>query len=79
MTLTTQQAADLLGMTRPTVINILDAGGIPFHRVGTHRRLRLVDVLDYRQRRRAAQYATLEATASELDEDDVDMDVVLRA
>ena len=67
MTLTTQQAADLLGITGPTVIKILDAGGIPFDRVGTHRRLRLLDVLDYRQRRRAAQYAALAATASQLD------------
>lgn len=75
-TLTTQQAADLLGVTRPTVVKILDEGGMPFERVGTHRRLRLADVLAYRQQRRAAQYAALEATAVDLDDED-DLDAVL--
>jgi excisionase family DNA binding protein len=72
-TLTTQQAADLLGVTRPTVIKILNDGGMPFERVGTHRRLLLRDVLDYRERRRAAQYAALEASSIDLaDEGDID-------
>ncbi len=63
--LTTQQAADLLGVSRPTVIKLLDAGQIPFAKAGSHRRVRLEDVLGYRQRRRAEQYAALEATASD--------------
>ncbi len=68
-TLTTQQAADLLGVTRPTVVKILDQGGVPFTRVGTHRRLLLSDVLGYRERRRAEQYAALEASAVDVDEE----------
>jgi excisionase family DNA binding protein len=69
-TLTTQQAADVLGVSRPTVIKLLDGGRIPYERTGTHRRIMLRDLLDYRERRRAEQYAALEATSIDLDDED---------
>lgn len=75
-TLTTQQAADLLGISRPTLIKALDDGKLPFTRSGTHRRLALTDVLDYREQRRRDQYAAIEALSVDVDESD-DIDEVL--
>ncbi|MCS4275229.1 excisionase family DNA binding protein [Mycetocola sp. BIGb0189] len=68
-TLTTQQTADLLGVSRPTVIKLLDEGRIPFERVGTHRRVTLTNVLEYRKRRREEQYATLARLSTDVDDD----------
>lgn len=68
--LTTQQAADLLGVSRPTVVRLIDAGVLPSERHGNRRRIRLGDLLAYRERRRAEQYAMLAATAVDIDDED---------
>ena len=55
--LTTQQAGELLGMSRPYVIRLLDDGEMPHHLVGKHRRVALRDVLAFAERRAARKAA----------------------
>jgi excisionase family DNA binding protein len=63
-TLTTQQAAEFLGISRPTFVKLLEDGALPFTQPGRHRRIRLDDVLAYRSRVRQARSEALDELAA---------------
>ena len=60
--LTTQQAADFLGISRPTLVKLLESDEIPHESpgAGRHRRVRLRDVLDYQERKRSRRRLALD-------------------
>ncbi len=67
--MTTQEAADILGVSRPTVIRMIERGELPHEMVGKHRRILFTDVMAYREDRRAKLQDLLAATT--LGEDEV--------
>jgi excisionase family DNA binding protein len=62
-----EDAATILGISRPLVRRRMDAGVLPFRRIGTHRRLRLSDVLDLK-RREAPVRTALDELQADTDE-----------
>lgn len=71
--LTTQQAADLLNISRPHLISLLEAGKLPYCKTGKHRRIRTGDLFAYKEARdqeRRAQLAELTRAAEESGEYD---------
>jgi excisionase family DNA binding protein len=61
--LTTQQAAEVIGVSRPFFVKLIEAGALPFHLAGTHRRVYLRDLLAYKERRDSDRHAAIERMA----------------
>lgn len=69
--LTTFEAADVLKVSRPYLIKLLDEGAMPFRRVGKHRRIRMEDVMAYKARDDRERDAVMDQLVREAQEQDM--------
>lgn len=69
--LTTQEAANLLNISRPHLNKLLEAGELPHHKVGTHRRVRFHDLEVYRAKREEERKESLSELARQAQEEDM--------
>ena len=63
--LTTQEAADLINVSRPHLVKLLEAGDLPFHKTGKHRRVRFSDLMAYKTAQELASTAAMEELAAQ--------------
>lgn len=63
--LTTQEAADMLNVSRPHLVKLLEDGQLAFHRTGKHRRVRFADLMAFKERRDQASQDAMEALAQQ--------------
>ncbi len=66
--LTTQEAADFLGVSRPTLVKLLEGGKIPYDQPGRHRRILLTDLLAYQEQQRMDRRAALDRMTEDASE-----------
>lgn len=66
--LTTQEGADLLNVSRPHLVKLLDDGVMPHTKTGRHRRIKFADLMDYKNQREQESHATLDALTEQAQE-----------
>jgi len=69
--ISTQQAAEMLNVSRPHVVKLLEKGELPYHKVGTHRRIILKDLEDYKAKGDKKRRKLLEELAKQAQELDM--------
>lgn len=67
--LTTQQAAEILNVSRPFVVELLEKGEIPYRMVGTHRRILYSDLKEYQQQAEVKQKQALDELVAQAQEE----------
>lgn len=63
--LTTQEAANILNVSRPHMVKLLEEGKLPFHKTGRHRRVLFADLLNYKQQREQQSLEAMQALADQ--------------
>ncbi|QTR48996.1 helix-turn-helix domain-containing protein [Candidatus Thiothrix anitrata] len=66
--LTTQEAANILNVSRPYLVKLMEAGEIPFHKNGVRRRVFFKDLMEYKQKRDQANMLLLDELTAEAQE-----------
>ena len=69
--MTTQQAADILNVSRPYLVKLLENGELGFTKVGTHRRIRFEDLMAYNKNRREQSDRTMDELVKQAQEDNL--------
>lgn len=63
--LTTQEAANILNVSRPHMVKLLEEGKLPFHKIGRHRRVLFADLMEYKKRRENESLNAMQALADQ--------------
>jgi len=66
--LTTQEGADMLNVSRPHLVKLLDQGALPHTKTGRHRRIKFADLMAYKEQRDQASFSAMDALAAQAQE-----------